>query len=82
MLFRSVGEKKAGPAPRGMDLFAITLSPTGDVVIDTSMLSPHLRFGEISPRQIWHAARFAAAACASPRCTISQNSGVIMLPSK
>jgi deoxyribodipyrimidine photolyase len=21
----------------------------------------HLRFGEISPRQIWHAARFAAA---------------------
>jgi deoxyribodipyrimidine photo-lyase len=27
----------------------------------TSNLSPHLRFGEISPRQIWHAARFAAA---------------------
>jgi len=27
----------------------------------TSKLSPHLRFGEISPRQIWHAARFAAA---------------------
>jgi deoxyribodipyrimidine photo-lyase len=27
----------------------------------TSRLSPHLRFGEISPRQIWHAARFAAA---------------------
>ena len=27
----------------------------------TSALSPHLRFGEISPRQIWHAARFAAA---------------------
>jgi deoxyribodipyrimidine photo-lyase len=27
----------------------------------TSGLSPHLRFGEISPRQIWHAARFAAA---------------------
>ncbi len=26
----------------------------------TSGLSPHLRFGEISPRQIWHAARFAA----------------------
>jgi deoxyribodipyrimidine photo-lyase len=24
-------------------------------------LSPHLRFGEISPRQVWHAARFAAA---------------------
>ena len=27
----------------------------------TSCLSPHLRFGEISPRQVWHAARFAAA---------------------
>lgn len=27
----------------------------------TSRLSPHLRFGEISPRQIWHAATFAAA---------------------
>ncbi|QWG25556.1 DNA photolyase family protein [Bradyrhizobium sediminis] len=28
----------------------------------TSGLSPYLRFGEISPRQLWHAARFAAAA--------------------
>ncbi|MCC8948863.1 deoxyribodipyrimidine photo-lyase [Bradyrhizobium sp. USDA 4516] len=27
----------------------------------TSRLSPHLRFGEISPRQVFHAARFAAA---------------------
>ncbi len=27
----------------------------------TSRLSPHLRFGEISPRQIWHAARFVMA---------------------
>jgi deoxyribodipyrimidine photo-lyase len=27
----------------------------------TSRLSPHLRFGEISPRQIWHAAHFVAA---------------------
>jgi len=26
----------------------------------TSGLSPHLRFGEISPRQVWHAACFAA----------------------
>ncbi|MDB5626010.1 MAG: Deoxyribodipyrimidine photo-lyase type [Tardiphaga sp.] len=26
----------------------------------TSRLSPHLRFGEISPRQIWHAANFAS----------------------
>jgi deoxyribodipyrimidine photo-lyase len=27
----------------------------------TSKLSPHLRFGEVSPRQVWQAARFAAA---------------------
>lgn len=27
-----------------------------------SRLSPHLHFGEISPRQVWHAARHAAAA--------------------
>ena len=27
----------------------------------TSRLSPHLRFGEITPRQIWYAANFAAA---------------------
>ena len=27
----------------------------------TSRLSPHLRFGELSPRQVWHATRFAAA---------------------
>jgi deoxyribodipyrimidine photo-lyase len=25
----------------------------------TSRLSPHLRFGEISPRQVWHAAQFS-----------------------
>ncbi|RVT97710.1 deoxyribodipyrimidine photo-lyase [Rhodovarius crocodyli] len=28
----------------------------------TSALSPHLRFGEVSPRQVWHAAREAGAA--------------------
>lgn len=28
---------------------------------NTSKLSPHLRFGEISPRQVWHAANFVAA---------------------
>jgi deoxyribodipyrimidine photo-lyase len=27
----------------------------------TSTLSPHLRFGEIGPRQIWHTTQFAAA---------------------
>jgi len=30
----------------------------------TSRLSPHLHFGEISPRQVWHTTRFAAAAAA------------------
>ena len=34
--YNRVGEKKAGPAPRGMDLFAITVGANGDVVIDTS----------------------------------------------
>ncbi len=33
--YNRVGEKKAGPAPRGMDLFALTVSGSGDVVIDT-----------------------------------------------
>ena len=32
--------------------------PDGD---HTSRLSPHLRFGEISPRQVYHAAKFASA---------------------
>lgn len=34
--YNRVGEKKAGPAPRGMDHFIVTVSGTGDVVIDTS----------------------------------------------
>jgi cytochrome b6-f complex iron-sulfur subunit len=33
--YNRVGEKKAGPAPRGMDHFAVLVSGTGDVVIDT-----------------------------------------------
>jgi len=35
--YNRVGEKKAGPAPRGMDRFAITVSPTGDVTVDTGL---------------------------------------------
>ncbi|MEQ1701304.1 MAG: Rieske 2Fe-2S domain-containing protein [Ilumatobacteraceae bacterium] len=34
--YNRVGEKKGGPAPRGMDHFAVTVSGSGDVVIDTS----------------------------------------------
>ena len=33
--YNRVGEKKAGPAPRGMDHFAITVTGSGDVIIDT-----------------------------------------------
>ena len=33
--YNQVGEKKAGPAPRGMDRFAISVDASGDVVIDT-----------------------------------------------
>jgi len=34
--YNRVGEKKGGPAPRGMDHFALTIGASGDVVIDTS----------------------------------------------
>lgn len=33
--YNRVGEKKGGPAPRGMDHFALTVSASGDVLIDT-----------------------------------------------
>ena len=36
--YNRVGEKKAGPAPRGMDHFTINISVSGDVVIDTSIV--------------------------------------------
>ena len=38
--YNRVGEKKAGPAPRGMDHFALTISSSGDVVIDTGTVYP------------------------------------------
>ncbi len=34
--YNRVGEKKGGPAPRGMDHFPLTVSASGDVVVDTS----------------------------------------------
>lgn len=34
--YNRVGEKKAGPAPRGMDHWPIIVSDSGDVVVDTS----------------------------------------------
>jgi cytochrome b6-f complex iron-sulfur subunit len=33
--YNRVGEKKAGPAPRGMDRFPATIGANGDVTIDT-----------------------------------------------
>lgn len=33
--YNRVGEKKGGPAPRGMDHFAAEILPSGDVVVDT-----------------------------------------------
>lgn len=40
-------------------------------VAATSRLSPHLHFGEISPRQCWHAARTIAAARPEARSGVS-----------
>ncbi len=36
--YNRVGEKKGGPAPRGMDHFAATITPAGDVIIDTGTI--------------------------------------------
>ncbi len=38
--YNRVGEKKGGPAPRGMDRFPFTVSPTEDVIIDTGTTVP------------------------------------------
>jgi len=34
--YNRVGEKKAGPAPRGLDQFPIEITEDGDVIIDTA----------------------------------------------
>ena len=36
--YNRVGEKKGGPAPRGMDHFAVAVATNGDVVLDTSIV--------------------------------------------
>jgi len=38
--YNRVGEKKAGPAPRGMDRFPTDISSSGDVVINTGAVVP------------------------------------------
>lgn len=36
--YNRVGEKKGGPAPRGMDHFAAEITPAGDVIVDTGIV--------------------------------------------
>jgi cytochrome b6-f complex iron-sulfur subunit len=36
--YNRVGEKKAGPAPRGMDRFPVTIAGNGDVTVDTGLV--------------------------------------------
>jgi cytochrome b6-f complex iron-sulfur subunit len=36
--YNRVGEKKAGPAPRGMDRFPVTIGANGDVTVDTGIV--------------------------------------------
>ncbi len=38
--YNQVGEKKAGPAPRGMDRFPITVGGNGDVTVNTGTIVP------------------------------------------
>ena len=38
--YNQVGEKKGGPAPRGMDRFPITVDPGGNVSVDTGTVVP------------------------------------------
>jgi len=38
--YNRVGEKKAGPAPRGMDRFPISVAGNGDVTVDTGQRIP------------------------------------------
>jgi cytochrome b6-f complex iron-sulfur subunit len=38
--YNQVGEKKGGPAPRGMDRFPATFAPSGDVTIQTGTVVP------------------------------------------
>lgn len=36
--YNQVGEKRAGPAPRGMDRFAMTIGPDGSLTVDTGTI--------------------------------------------
>jgi cytochrome b6-f complex iron-sulfur subunit len=43
--YNRAGEKKAGPAPRGMDHFPASVSSSGDVVVDTGTVVPGAPIG-------------------------------------
>ena len=38
--YNTAGEYKLGPAPRGLDRFMVSVSETGDVLVDTSGADP------------------------------------------
>jgi cytochrome b6-f complex iron-sulfur subunit len=43
--YNQVGEKKGGPAPRGMDHFPLEISASGDVVVDTGTIGQGVAIG-------------------------------------
>jgi cytochrome b6-f complex iron-sulfur subunit len=43
--YNRVGEKKGGPAPRGLDHFNLTVAANGDVTIDTGIVYPGVPLG-------------------------------------
>jgi cytochrome b6-f complex iron-sulfur subunit len=43
--YNRAGEKKAGPAPRGMDHYPATIAANGDVTIDTGSVVPGAPIG-------------------------------------
>lgn len=38
--YNRVGEKKGGPAPRGMDRFAMSVDDSGNFIADTGLIVP------------------------------------------
>ncbi len=43
--YNRVGEKKGGPAPRGLDHFAVSVDPAGGITIDTAVPIPGVAIG-------------------------------------
>ncbi len=49
--FNRVGEKRGGPAPRGMDRFAMSVNDRGDFVVDTGTIIPGPPIGTDTTKQ-------------------------------